>query len=112
MSTVTLHPDEQKWLEEYRRVLQDRFPGVVERMMIYGSRARGTATEDSDLDVLLIVREGDWWEKRRIAAPGYDLAIGTYAVPSIMIYTRAEWEDRRRTRAPFWQTVTRDGVPV
>ena len=24
----------------------------------------------------------------------------------------ALWEQRREDRAPFWQTVTRDGVPV
>ena len=44
--------------------------------------------------------------------PGNMLAIGTEVVPSFVVYTREEWEQRREDRAPFWQTVTRDGVPV
>lgn len=109
---LQLTPVEQQWLDEYRKILDEKFPGLVEEMLIFGSKARGTATEDSDLDILLVIREGDWWKKRDIAAPGYDLAICTDAVPSIMIHTREEWDDRRKTRAPFWQTVTRDGVEV
>lgn len=109
---LTLLPDEQKWLEEYRKTLDEKFPGLVEEMIIFGSKARGTATEDSDLDILLIIREGDWKEKDAVAEPGYDLAIGTHAVPSFSIYTREEWEDHREGQAPLWQTITRDGVKV
>ena len=48
---LQLMSDEQQWLEEYRRILDEKFPGLVEEMIIFGSKARGTATEDSDLDV-------------------------------------------------------------
>ncbi len=36
-----------------RRVLR-RFPDVVHSVVLYGSVARGTATEDSDVDVLVL----------------------------------------------------------
>ena len=109
---LQLTPDEQSWLDEYRQVLDEQFPGLVDEFIVFGSKARGTATEDSDLDVLLIIREGDWWKKDEISHPGYDLASEATAVPSILVFTRDEWETRRRKQAPFWQTVTRDGVAV
>ena len=34
---LTLHPEEQAWLDEYRKVLSERHPGTVLRMVIYGS---------------------------------------------------------------------------
>jgi predicted nucleotidyltransferase len=104
--------EEQAWLDAYRKELAEQFPGLVEQIIIFGSKARGTATPDSDLDVLLIIREGDWRLKDALVAPGYDLAVGTDVVPSILVYTEQEWEDRRRLHAPFWQTVDRDGVRV
>lgn len=109
---MRLTHEEQAWLEAYRKELAEQFPGLVERIIIFGSKARGTATPDSDLDVLLIIREGDWRLKEALAVPGYDLAVGTDVVPSILVYTKQEWEDRLRLRAPFWQAVDRDGVRV
>jgi predicted nucleotidyltransferase len=63
-------PEEQVWLDAYRRVLNERFSGQVEELIIYGSKARGDATPDSDMDVRILIRDGDWLEKE-IARPGY-----------------------------------------
>ena len=50
---LILSAAEQAWLEAYRAVLNKEFPGLVEQVIIFGSKARGTATADSDLDVLI-----------------------------------------------------------
>ncbi len=104
--------EEERWLENYQQILAQRFPGLVEQIIIFGSKARETATVDSDLDVLVVIREGNWRLKDLVTAPGYELALGTDVVPSIMVYTQEEWEQYRRDEAPFWQTVNRDGVVV
>ena len=109
---LKLTPDEQTWLEAYRLVLDERFSGLVETFLIFGSKARGDAGPDSDIDVLLVIREGDWQVKESVTHPGYELSIGTDVVPSFVVYTKDEWEARRKSQAPFWQTVTRDGVMV
>ena len=57
MSMLKLSAGEQTWLDEYRQALKERHAGVVVRMVIYGSKARGDAQADSDLDVLIIVRK-------------------------------------------------------
>lgn len=109
---MNLTPEEQTWLDGYRAALSQQFPGLVEHVMIFGSKARGTATADSDLDLLLVIRGGDWRVKNAVREPGYLLATGTDVVPSIMVFTASEWELHRRREAPFWRTVTRDAVTV
>lgn len=111
-SGVKLTPEEQVWLDAYREALAQRFPELVRQIIIFGSKARGAATADSDLDVLVVIREGDWRLKDAITQPGYTLAISADVVPSIMVYTAEEWELLRKRQAPFWQTVKRDGVAV
>ena len=109
---LTLHPDEQTWLDEYRKALSERYPGTVLRMVIYGSKARGDAREDSDLDVLLLVRDGSGHLKLPLREIGYELAATSEVVPSILAYTREEWDDRKRRGYPFQKIVERDGVSV
>jgi uncharacterized protein YuzE len=54
---------EQEWLDEYRRQLAERFPGLVEGMFIYGMYAHGYSRGYKDLDIemnlLVLICEGD-----------------------------------------------------
>lgn len=109
---LTLDATEQAWLDAYRLELQTRHPGVVENLIIYGSKARGDARADSDLDVLLVVRNDASDLKRPLRRIGYDLAASTCAVPSIMACTQAEWDRLKDLRSPYRESVERDGVSV
>jgi uncharacterized protein len=104
--------DEQKWLDAYRSLLDERFPGLVQNLIIFGSKARGDAGPDSDLDILLIIRAGDWRLKDSLTLPGYDLAIGTDIVPSILVCTSDEWIRLEEQESIFRDVVERDGVSV
>ena len=112
VAMLDLSPDEQTWLDEYRRVLRERHAGVVLRMVIYGSKARGDAHADSDLDVLIIVRNDAGALKRTLRDIGYDLAATSWAVPSILAYTQDEWEHRKEKGLSFQRAVERDAVAV
>jgi uncharacterized protein len=109
---MRLTRDEQEWLEAYREGLAEQFPNLVEEVLIFGSKARGEAGPDSDLDVLVIIREGDSKRKREIRRIGHMLAVMSEAVPSIMVYTRHEWTMRERGGSAFYKAVMRDRVRV
>ena len=109
---LTLDAAERAWLDEYRDALEARHPGAVVRMVIYGSKARGDAREESDLDVLLVVKDGAGRLKRPLRDIGYELAATADAVPSILAYTQAEWNDRKRRGFPFPEAVEQDGVSI
>ena len=110
--SMRLTADEQAWLDAYRQALKEQYPGIVERMVIYGSKARGDDHPDSDLDVLLIVQNEAAHLMRQLRRIGYELAATSDAVPSILAYTQDEWESRRENGSPFHRAVERDAVPV
>jgi len=83
---MKLLPEERNWLEAFIHGIRRSFPGRIERVMIFGSKARGEAGPQSDLDVLVILR-GDGHLKSRVRLLGYELALGTDVVPSILVYT-------------------------
>lgn len=109
---LTLTPAERSWLQAYQNHLKTEFPGCVEEISIFGSKARGEARTDSDLDVLVVIREGDWHFKEALTRPGYDLAIGTDVVPSLHVYASVEWEQHRLHASVFREVVERDRISV
>lgn len=112
MKKLKLTRDEQAWLRAYRKALKEQHPGAVSRLLIYGSKARGDAGPESDLDVLLIVDNTRADLKRPLRRLGYLLAATSDAVPSILAYTEDEWANRAHSGAPFQRAVERDAVQV
>jgi predicted nucleotidyltransferase len=109
---MQLTEEEQAWLDNYRKALAEEFPGLVEEILVFGSKARGEAAPDSDLDVLLIIRNQAAHLKRDLRRTGYLLAATSDAVPSILAYSKEEWESRKRSGSPFRKAVERDAVKV
>jgi predicted nucleotidyltransferase len=109
---MNLTPDEQTWLDAYCQGLAEQFPNLVEEIVVFGSKARGDARPDSDLDILVIVREADRITKREVGMIGHRLAVESEAVPSIRVYTREEWSRRQHHDSPLYRAVVRDGVRV
>ena len=109
---LDLNKEEQVWLDAYKDALNKRHPEAVKEMVVYGSKARGQAHPDSDLDVLLIVKDDAAALKRDLRWIGYLLAAKTDVLPSILAYTEEEWENRRRSGSTFRKAVERDGVRI
>jgi predicted nucleotidyltransferase len=85
---LKLTNEEQAWLDAYREALNKKHPGTVQGMLIYGSKARGQAHAESDLDVLLVVRDKAAALKRELRWIGYLLAVKTDVLPSILANTK------------------------
>jgi predicted nucleotidyltransferase len=54
MSTSVHGDDPQALIDEMKRRLLDRWEGEITRIILYGSRARGSARPDSDFDLLVV----------------------------------------------------------
>lgn len=52
---LKLSPDAERWLPTIKRRIVRRFR--PERIVVFGSQARGDATRDSDLDLLVVVSD-------------------------------------------------------
>ena len=81
-------PDEREWLKDFRDALQTRYADAITRAVLFGSRARGDWNEDSDIDVLVIVRNEVSSMKKEIQELGASLSVGRLAVPTVIPQTR------------------------
>jgi predicted nucleotidyltransferase len=77
------------------------------KIILFGSRARGGARPESDLD-LLIIADSDKPRCER-SAPVYGLLSDILAPMDIMVYTPAEVDEWRQVRQAFVTTAIREG---
>jgi predicted nucleotidyltransferase len=77
----------------------------------FGSRARGDAADDSDLDLVVVVPDGtDRGALKRIREWLYDLELDSGVVISTTFVSRREWEDPLTRATPLWQEIGEDGI--
>lgn len=99
--------------EEYVRDLAGVLERLIaalepERIYVFGSQARGEATPDSDVDLLLVVPRSDLPSHQRDQMAYH--AVGPHLVAlDLMVWTNAEFERRRSVVSSLPATVLREG---
>ncbi len=85
----------------------------VNAVVLYGSVARGTATKDSDVDVLIVCSQPDRI-RTRVAEIEVDIDAvhGYYTWLTSMYYTPDQLEAVALKRFPFVSEVLREGIPL
>lgn len=94
-----------------RDSLRDRFRAAfgerLHRLILYGSHARGDATEDSDIDVLVVLNEvPDWSDRERAHEVMHDLRKKYGAHVSPLVTSRERFDTYNQ---PLYRNVREEG---
>ena len=89
-------PVDDPILKRFRDALSELYGDRLERVVLFGSRARGDAREDSDYDVAVFIKDlGPFWDEvDRLVGVETDLLHDTGAVINSMPYRASTYQDR------------------
>lgn len=95
-------------LARYRAAVTELYGDRIERIVLYGSRARGDARWDSDYDVALFINNlsSRWGEGLKVADVELAILDDTGAVVHTQLFPAGRW---REAGSPLMFEIRQDG---
>jgi predicted nucleotidyltransferase len=107
----TLSPHIETLLQQLGTQLAALYGERLHRIVLYGSQARGDATEASDVDVMVVL-EGDvdaWTEIQRMSEPALKVELEYEEMITLYPVSRDDFE---REAIPVLVNARREGIEV
>ncbi len=99
-------------MNTFVRNVRDHYHNKIEKIILFGSYARGEAREESDID-LLVITYGKRFETQEILSGiAIDILLKTGVYISAKAVTSEEYDLMKELNTGFYQHLTKDGVMV
>ena len=109
LEDISLPSDDRAAITEAARLLRRHFP--VERVVLFGSKARNEDDPESDIDLLVVTsRKLKWAEENEITRALYPLQLQYHVALSPVIVAKEEWDEGVYRVLPIHREIERDGV--
>ena len=107
---MTEKPNNDPILTRFRAALDQIYGAQIDRVMLFGSRARGDARPDSDYDVAVLLKElpDRWRELDRLARLRVEFIDDTGAFFDARPYPATAYRDR----TPLMHEIRREGLTL
>lgn len=95
-------------LEQFAAAVRVYFPEA--EIWAFGSRARGCATEYSDLDVCIIVNDYNEAADKKIMEAAWETGFNNDIVISTVAYSKEQFRNGALSSSPFVRTIMAQGI--
>lgn len=98
----------ERFLKNLRRELHHNFLKAI----LFGSRARGKGNEDSDIDILVILREISLEEKHKVWDLANDIFLDTEVYISPLVMSEAYFKRLQGLERLLPKEIEKEGIPL
>ncbi len=101
-------------IEEFKRRLPADIVSHIRKVIIYGSRARGDAEQDSDLDLVALVDENTAELELKLDEIAYGLMWDHDFKPiiSLKVFTEGRFRSAAAKGYSYYRTIEREGIAI
>ncbi|HET6514170.1 MAG TPA: nucleotidyltransferase domain-containing protein [Thermodesulfovibrionales bacterium] len=111
MATLSLAENEKEGLDELIAFLRSSWP--LSRFIVFGSKAKGTADEESDIDLLIKLPCAVSEDIRRtIILKVFDINLRYESNLSVFIVSEDEWQRGVISVLPIHDFIEEEGIPL
>ena len=98
--------------QKLKRILFQRFGDITDRIILFGSRSKGTTQPDSDYDILIVLKtDYDWIMENDILDACYQLDLEYNLLTDIKIISLQELKSLKG-KQPFIMTAVAEGISI
>ncbi len=111
-ATVLLNAHEQRAIRAFHERVHVLMKEDVKSMRLFGSRARGDANEQSDIDVLVLVADAPASIRGKIYDLSADIFLEYEVALSPLVMSAAQYDDMKARERLLIHEIERDGIAV
>lgn len=112
MPSSGLTEKDQLALKKFKEAVAKALGDELVELTLFGSKARGDAREDSDIDVLVITSSGNWRLRDVVYGIVTDILLDDDVIVSPKVIGKEDYKRLYEKGYPFVKNVIRDGVAI
>ncbi len=102
--------DDKELAQQFASRVRDRFHDAA--VWVFGSRSRGDATPESDLDCLVVINNPDPEARRTIREIAWEVGFEKGVVITTIVLGREEFEDGPMSKSTLVANVLEEGAQL
>jgi predicted nucleotidyltransferase len=99
-------------LDDFVKRVEREYGPLVERVILFGSYARGEAGKESDIDVLVVVRGDRARLRKELIDIATEIMLDTEEYISVKVLTVDEFNHMKEKKYGFLLNILKEGVPI
>ena len=107
-----LTPNDHAAVEEYIQLIRSRYPERILAVALFGSKARGDADDESDIDLLVLVDAEENEFRDELWHIASRVSLEHNVVVSPCVFGQERWAETRRIRMPISRAIQAEAVPL
>ncbi len=107
---MKLSRKEKQVLKELADEIKEKFG--AKRVLLYGSAVRGDMTEESDIDILVILPKCNWEIEKKIIELCFEYSLECERVISVMCYGEHELAESAYKYSVFLKEAIKTGISI
>lgn len=107
-----LSTHERAVLAEFLSRLQREWGDRVAHVWLFGSKARGDFDAESDVDLLIVTRDGDDALREAVSDVAYDLSLEHGVLLCEHVVSGWRFAQMRARREPLYRNISREGIDL
>lgn len=109
---LALTEKEKFVLNKFRKATEKAIGDDLVEIKMFGSKARGDARKDSDIDILVITRSDDWHISDVIYGIATDIFLEDEIYLSSKVINNKKYNHLFKMKNPFIKNVIREGINI
>jgi predicted nucleotidyltransferase len=111
-STANLNEKERQAIGAFIHRLNERFPGEILQVTLFGSKARGDSGPYSDIDILITVKEESWPLRGEISTVAADVSLEYDVLIGPRVIGLERWDRMKRDGFSLYHNIIAEGIPL
>ncbi len=107
-----LTKDQKAAVLGYLNILKKKYEDKIGQVVLFGSAARGESDEESDIDILIVLRNGDNKLRDEISMAAFEIILKNNTILSPIVLDKKTFSWHKRYKDPLYNSIKRDGIDL